>query len=100
MLDFPICPFPPTCDSAGRAAQGALQKHRVLPVHLLDLDGWKQWLSPFPTTSWQVRGPRELSLLLAVNGERCCSWASQAEVDCNFSFLNVSWTLMRNYPLT
>lgn len=61
---------------------------------------WKQWLSPFPTTSWQVRSPRELRLLLAVNGEPCCNWAPQAEVDYNFSFLNVSWTLMRNYSLT
>lgn len=35
---------------------------------LLDLNGWKHWLSPFPTPSWQVPGLRELRLLLAVNG--------------------------------
>lgn len=70
MLDFPICPFPQhVIQQAERhRALMFLQKHCVLPVHLLDLDGWKQWLSPFPTTSWQVRGPRELRLLLAVNG--------------------------------
>lgn len=50
-----------------------LQKHFVLSVHLLDLEGWEQWPSLFPTTSRQGQGPQ-----VAPCHERCRGWASQA----------------------